>query len=833
MKPSNSRSRNSRKANHQSQKPEPDNKTHQNERKRKRAEEEAKLSTLKESISQLPSSQPQANNSMNSPLYRSQSPPKEASLAKAKFRNMTDIQAQSLPHSLKGMDVLGAARTGSGKTLAFLIPLLEVLYRQKWGTSDGLGALVISPTRELALQIFDVLRKIGGFHSFSAGLVIGGKNVRDEKERMSRMNILIATPGRLLQHLDETVGFDCSGLQLLVLDEADRILDMGFAKAINAILQHLPKERQTLLFSATQTQSVNDLARLSLSDYQYVGVQEVDSQVATPKNLEHHYVVCELPEKLDVLYSFIKTHLFVKSLVFLSSCKQVRFVFETFCKLRPGIPLLHIHGRQKQSMRMEIYTRFMTSKHVILFATDIAARGLDFPSVDWVVQVDAPEDAETYIHRVGRTARYQSKGQGLLFLLPSEEFGMIQALKDKNVQTNKIKIKASKQLSVQTQLQKYCFEDPEIKYLGQKAFVSYLKSVYLQKNKSIFKLEGLPTQKFAEALGLPGAPKVSFLKRRPGQKQQNDKAAISKTKAAAELEKDEFDGLATSSDEEESNNQEASTSAVKPKVRTKYDRMFERKNQNVLSEHYTRLVDHTVDGLGPDSNANSDGDDVDDLLTLKRVDHDLDKAPTSIPTLPTTYHTTDIHEDTLSKRKLKMGQSKKAMTKYRATSTRLIFDDEGNAHEPYALIDEAEYLDEIGGDALEAGRKFAEEQRKEMVEVDEVDRKVAREKRREKKRKRQDREREELAAEKGYILPKMGRGRVTDGEGDEGDDDGYVSPEFDLPSADESEEDIRWGPVPVKRSRLTETKGKMDVDLEPTLEDEEELALRLLHGGRS
>lgn len=145
---------------------------------------------------------------------------------------MTDIQAKSLPISLKGKDVLGAARTGSGKTLAFLIPVLEILYRRKWGPQDGLGALIISPTRELvsypahpniflshdifqAVQIFEVLRSIGGYHTFSAGLVIGGKNLKDERERLSRMNILVATPGRLLQHMDQTIGFECDNVQTL------------------------------------------------------------------------------------------------------------------------------------------------------------------------------------------------------------------------------------------------------------------------------------------------------------------------------------------------------------------------------------------------------------------------------------------------------------------------------------------------------------------------------------------------------------------------------------------------------------------------------------------
>ncbi|KAH0582567.1 ATP-dependent RNA helicase dbp4, variant 2 [Termitomyces sp. 'cryptogamus'] len=395
-------------------------------------------------------------------------------LKKAFFVNMTDIQAQSLPSSLKGKDVLGAARTGSGKTLAFLVPVLEILYRRKWGPADGLGALVISPTRELALQIFEVLRSIGGHHSFSAGLVIGGKNLKDESERLSRMNILVATPGRLLQHMDQTVGFAADNLQILVLDEADRILDMGFSKTLSALMSHLPKSRQTLLFSATQTQSVSDLARLSLKNPVSIGLEET-AHATTSQNLEQHYTICELDHKLNLLWSFIRTHLQSKVLVFMSSCKQVRFTFETFCKMHPGISLLQLHGKQKQTARITVYNKFISSSHAVLFATDIAARGLDFPAVDWVVQLDAPEDADTYIHRVGRTARYESKGKALLFLTPSEEEGMKAALEKKNIQVQKIKIRTSKTQSIENQLQNLAFQDPEIKYLGQRVCDPVLK----------------------------------------------------------------------------------------------------------------------------------------------------------------------------------------------------------------------------------------------------------------------------------------------------------------------------------------------------------------------
>ena len=243
---------------------------------------------------------------------------------------------------------------------------------------------------------------------------------------------------------------------------------MGFAKTLSALLSHLPKSRQTLLFSATQTQSVAQLARLSLKDPVHIGVQEVGSSTATPASLSQHYSVCTLDQKLDTLWSFIKTHLHSKTLVFLSSGKQVRFAFEAFCNMQPGIPLLHLHGKQKQATRLTMYSRFTSSQHAVLFATDIAARGLDFPSVDWVVQVDAPEDAETYIHRVGRTARYDSSGKGLLLLLPSEEEGMLAALEKKGVKIENIKIRASKTQSIQNQLQNLAFREPEIKYLGQR-----------------------------------------------------------------------------------------------------------------------------------------------------------------------------------------------------------------------------------------------------------------------------------------------------------------------------------------------------------------------------
>ena len=383
----------------------------------------------------------------------------------------TKVQLETLPFSLARKDVLAQAKTGSGKTLAFLVPILEHLAKEKWNKEDGLGALVISPTRELAMQIFKVLRKVGKYHQFSAGLLIGGKDLKQEQERVMHMNILICTPGRLLQHMDVTPDFDCNNLQTLVLDEADRILDAGFESTLNAIIANLPKQRQTLLFSATQTKAVKDLARLSIKDAEYVSVDR-DSKSRTPKKLSQRFMVCPLPKKLDILYSFLRTHLQQKTLVFISSCKQVRFVFEFFCKMQPGIPLMCLHGKQSQDKRMMVFEQFNRKKQGVLFATDVASRGLDFPEVDWVLQVDCPDDTDTYIHRVGRTARNESSGQALLLLNPSE-IKFIDRLETKQIPIEEIKANPAKTESVQNKIASICSQSPDMKYLAQKVAFLY------------------------------------------------------------------------------------------------------------------------------------------------------------------------------------------------------------------------------------------------------------------------------------------------------------------------------------------------------------------------
>lgn len=300
----------------------------------------------------------------------------------------------------------------------------------------------------------------------------------------------------------------------MILDEADRILDVGFKKALNAIVSQLPKHRQTLLFSATQTKSVQDLARLSLKDPEYLSVHE-ESVTATPNRLQQTAMIVPLEQKLDMLWSFIKAHLNSKILVFLTSCKQVKYVFEAFKKLRPGIPLMCLYGRMKQERRMGIYAQFC-EKRSVLFCTDVASRGLDFnKAVDWVVQVDCPEDVASYIHRVGRTARYNSGGRSVLFLTPTE-MKMLEKLQGAKIPIHFTKANTKRLQPVSGLLAALLVKYPDMQHRAQKAFITYLRSVHIQKDKEVFDVTKLSTDEFSASLGLPMTPEIRFMNQKKG-----------------------------------------------------------------------------------------------------------------------------------------------------------------------------------------------------------------------------------------------------------------------------------------------------------------------------
>jgi ATP-dependent RNA helicase DDX10/DBP4 len=576
--------------------------------------------------------------------------------------------------------------------------------------------------------------------------------------------------------MDQTAAFEIDNLQMLVLDEADRIMDMGFQSTVDAIVEHLPKERQTLLFSATQTKKVSDLARLSLRDPEYVSVHEAASS-ATPSTLQQNYIVTPLPEKLDTLWSFLRANLKSKILVFLSSGKQVRFVYEAFRHMQPGISLMHLHGRQKQTVRLDITNKFSATKNSCLFATDVVARGLDFPAVDWVIQLDCPEDADTYIHRVGRTARYERDGRAVLFLEPSEEEGMLKRLEQKRVVVEKINVRQKKQQSIKNQLQNMCFKDLELKYLGQKAFVSYVRSIHIQKDKEVFKLNDLPLEEFSASLGLPGAPKIKFLKG------DNAKSLKNAPRQAV-----------SSSGEDDS---DAEAKLRKNTVKTKYDRMFERTNQDVFADHYAKLVN---DGNDEKVKKTQDVNGETDFLSVKRrlsnaSSIDGGSSENAMAQIPGQRKDAMAPLVIDSKRKEKLLKSKKKLLKLKDKGKKLVYDSEGNPHEVYELEDEAQFKQR--GPAPSQQAKFLAAEQERLQTADLADKQASKAKRKEKREKRKARERdaaesEELEEGAGAVLLVPDEGF----EGGVGEDAG-----FDAIAGEDAVDEEGDREVPAKKRR--------------------------------
>eukprot|EP01103_Thecamoeba_quadrilineata_P018238 TRINITY_DN6854_c0_g1_i1.p1 TRINITY_DN6854_c0_g1~~TRINITY_DN6854_c0_g1_i1.p1 ORF type:complete len:542 (-),score=141.03 TRINITY_DN6854_c0_g1_i1:83-1708(-) len=422
----------------------------------------------------------------------------------------TQIQDRCIPHLLTGRDLLGKAKTGSGKTLAFLIPSVEILVRAKFRPVNGTGVLVISPTRELSLQTFGVLRDLLKYHSSSQthGIIMGGANRQVEAEKLQKgVTFLVATPGRLLDHLRNTHGFIFKNLKVLIIDEADRILQIGFEEEMLSIIDLLPKKRQTMLFSATQTKKVEQLAMLSLrSDPLEISVSD-DSAIATVEGLEQGYVVIPSEARFLLLFTFLKRNLKKKMIVFFSSCNSVKYHAELLNYI--DIPVMDLHGKMKQQKRTNTFFDFMNAEQGILLSTDVAARGLDIPAVDWIVQFDPPDDPTEYIHRVGRTARAGGKGRALLFLLP-EELGFLRFLKKEGVPLNEYEFPQNKVASIQTQLERLLEKNYHLNVAARDAFKSYINAYISHTHKDIFDVNSLDLRKVARQFGLTNPPQVDF-----------------------------------------------------------------------------------------------------------------------------------------------------------------------------------------------------------------------------------------------------------------------------------------------------------------------------------
>jgi ATP-dependent RNA helicase DDX18/HAS1 len=447
--------------------------------------------------------------SSEGPLFSSLSLSEATATAidKMGFKTMTEIQAKSIPHLLEGRDLVGAAKTGSGKTLAFVIPTVELLCSKlRMLPRNGTGAVIISPTRELAMQTFGVLREIMEEHpAQTCGLVMGGANRQAEAQKLTKgVTILVATPGRLLDHLMNTPQFLTKNLQCLIIDEADRILQIGFEEEMKKIVSILPKRRQTMLFSATASKKIDELTKLALKkEPLYVGVDDSKDE-ATVDGLEQGYVVCPSDKRFLFLFTFLKRNRKRKIMVFFSSCLSVKFHNELLNYI--DLPVSCIHGKQKQVKRTSTFFQFCQAESGILLCTDVAARGLDIPHVDWIVQVDPPDDPREYIHRVGRTARgAEATGRALLILSP-QELPFLRYLKLAKVPVAEIEVEWSKVANVQLQLEKLVSTNYFLNQSAREAYKAYLRAYDSHGLKSIFDVGQLDLKDVAKSFGFTTPP---------------------------------------------------------------------------------------------------------------------------------------------------------------------------------------------------------------------------------------------------------------------------------------------------------------------------------------
>ncbi|KAJ2552990.1 ribosomal RNA processing protein, partial [Coemansia sp. RSA 1933] len=324
------------------------------------------------------------------------------------FKAPTEIQASSIPWALQGRDVIGLAQTGSGKTAAFALPILQAL----WEQPSPLFACVMAPTRELAYQISETFEALGSGIGARCAVIVGGMDMISQQIALSKKpHVVVCTPGRLQDHLENTKGFSLRTLKYLVMDEADRLLDMDFGPKIDQILKVIPRERNTFLFSATMTTKVAKLQRASLSNPVKV---EVSAKYSTVDKLLQYYMFFPFKHK-DCYLVWLMNEMAGKSaIVFARTCNEVLRMALLLRNL--GIEAIPLHGQLSMDKRLGALNKFKSGARKVLVATDVASRGLDIPAVDLVVNYDIPTFSKDYIHRVGRTARAGRSGRAVSFV---------------------------------------------------------------------------------------------------------------------------------------------------------------------------------------------------------------------------------------------------------------------------------------------------------------------------------------------------------------------------------------------------------------------------------
>eukprot|EP00050_Salpingoeca_kvevrii_P001960 m.184068 g.184068 ORF g.184068 m.184068 type:complete len:609 (-) comp10499_c1_seq1:65-1891(-) len=445
-----------------------------------------------------------------------------AALDELGFEQMTPVQATCIPQFLSHKDVAAEAVTGSGKTLAFLVPVCEILLQNPPRSKQAVGAIVISPTRELAVQIHQVLQCFTAHNDLTSLLLTGGRaqSIDLDEIRESGCNIVIATPGRLEDLLarSDVFALAVKDLEVLVLDEADKLLDMGFEACINKILGYLPKQRRTGLFSATQAKEVEALVRAGLRNPVRVCVRvestNAKSIQAIPSSLHVWYMMCTVEDRFNQMVDYLLAQLdkYDKFLVYFSTCACVEYFGRVLAALKPlkKVKLLQLHGKLNQKRRKAAYDEYCTASRAVMLCTDLAARGLDFPNVDVVIQFDAPKSPDAFVHRCGRAARIGREGTAVIFLLKEEDtYPEFLRLRKVPIEEMPANPEPQDHLAV---ARKLAAEDRDVYEKGRVAFVSFVRAYKEHECSFIFMLKNLDLGKAATGFGLLHIPKMPELK---------------------------------------------------------------------------------------------------------------------------------------------------------------------------------------------------------------------------------------------------------------------------------------------------------------------------------
>ncbi|XP_074599427.1 ATP-dependent DNA helicase DDX31 isoform X1 [Brevipalpus obovatus] len=474
-----------------------------------------------------------------------------------KIEAVTKVQQLTIPVILEGKDVLIKSATGSGKTLAYLVPIIQRLreIEPKISRSDGIHCLIIVPTRELVLQCFQTVSTLCQSAAWLVpGCLMGGEKKKSEKRCLRKgLTILIATPGRLIDHIKTTTSLKLNNLQYLVIDEADRLREQGFEEAIGEIISHLKEcsevKRQSVLLSATLTKGVQELAGLTLENPTVIDLSENKSSTeeddcfALPPQLRLHYIIIPAKLRMVLLCSFIVNYCSkqdLKALIFMSTQDSVDFHHAIFTQILDSligesnmrkVKFFRLHGNMEQSDRMTVFSEFQSTKAGILLCTDVAARGLDLPLVDWIVQFNCPSKVEEFVHRVGRTARIGARGDALIFILPSE-VAFLQALQDalqinfdecdpENLIKSLLLIKLKGRFlgtrnprefasKLQQDFEKIIYEDEHLLDSAKKAYLAYLRAYasYPREMKNVLPFKDLHLGHVATSFCLHDSPKA-------------------------------------------------------------------------------------------------------------------------------------------------------------------------------------------------------------------------------------------------------------------------------------------------------------------------------------